>query len=130
MRQGRSSGRPLHFEENMQVKFIGNPRDASDNRGFIVWAGERFELNVARDLPEGKAFAKIPANGHFEVVDDDWDFDPKAAIEHEADETPVIDEKAELVAFAEEHGVKIDKRWSVAKITAAIEAAATKQESE
>jgi hypothetical protein len=55
----------------MRVKFIGNPIDPSDNRGFIVWAGERFDLNIARDLPEGPVFAKIPTNAHFQVVEDD-----------------------------------------------------------
>jgi len=112
----------------MKVKFIGNQIDPSDNRGFIIWAGERFDLNVPRDLPEGKAFAKIPTNGHFAVVADDWDHDPRdeKAIE------PAADEKADLIVFAELHGVKIDKRWSAAKITAAIEdaAAAAGEESE
>jgi hypothetical protein len=115
MRQGRSSGRPDYFEDKMKVKFTGNPLSPQDNRGFIMWAGERFDLNVPRDLPEGKAFAKIPQNGHFAVVGDD---DAPNA------EPSPADEKAELVAFAEKHGVKIDKRWSVAKITAAIEDAA------
>lgn len=99
----------------MKVKFIGNPADPSDNRGFIVWAGERFDLNVPRELPEGKIFEKLPSNSHFTVVDDDWDFDPNA-------EKPSSDEKAELIAFAEEHGVKIDKRWTAEKIAMAIEA--------
>jgi hypothetical protein len=106
----------------MKVKFTGNPLSPQDNRGFIMWAGERFDLNVPRDLPEGKAFAKIPQNGHFEVVagdkvDPEWDHNPTEV------QKPA-DEKADLIAFAEEHGVKIDKRWSVAKITAAIEDAA------
>jgi hypothetical protein len=53
MRQGRSSGRPDYFEDKMKVKFTGNPLSPQDNRGFIMWAGERFDLNVPRDLPEG-----------------------------------------------------------------------------
>ncbi len=54
----------------MQVQFIGNPADPSDNRGFIIWAGERFDLHVPRDLPDGKAFAKILTNSHFQVVEE------------------------------------------------------------
>lgn len=109
----------------MQVKFIGNPVDPSDNRGFIVWAGERFDLNIPRDLPDGKVFAKIPTNSHFVVVDPveppapvralvvdpDWDFDPGKAYDKEA-----------LIAIAAERGVKIDKRWSPAKMAEAIKA--------
>jgi hypothetical protein len=100
---------------NLNNRSEGLDTEWQDNRGFIMWAGERFDLNVPRDLPEGKAFAKIPQNGHFAVVGDD---DAPNA------EPSPADEKAELVAFAEKHGVKIDKRWSVAKITAAIEDAA------
>lgn len=111
----------------MKVKFIGNPHDPSDNRGFIEWHGVRFTLNEPMDLPQGKLFEKIPANSHFEVVQDDWDYNPAEADKTVA-ETPPADEKAELIAFAEQHGVKIDKRWSVAKITAAIEDAAAEAE--
>ena len=112
----------------MKVKFIGNLADPSDNRGFIVWAGERFDLNIPRDLPEGKAFAKIATNNHFAVVEDHWDFDPNDGAD-KTDDQPAPDDKAKLIAFADQHGVKIDKRWSAAKITAAIEDAATAAES-
>jgi hypothetical protein len=107
----------------MRVKFIGNPIDPNDNRGFIVWAGERFDLNIARDLPEGPVFAKIPTNAHFQVVEDDAPKAP-AAVESAASDLP---SKSELIAFAEENGVKIDKRWSPEKISAAIEAAANQE---
>lgn len=100
----------------MQVKFIGNPADPSDNRGFIVWAGERFELNVVRELPEGKAFAKIPTNSHFQVVEESWDHDPTVT----TTDTP---DRAALIAEAETLGVKIDKRWSAEKIAKAIQQA-------
>jgi len=111
----------------MQVKFIGNQINPSDNRGFIIWAGERFDLNVPRELPEGKAFAKIPHNGHFEVVEDD-----EAKPETEpAYEEPTVNgmTKAELIAFAGENGVKIDKRWNIQKIADAIDEAAKAAES-
>ncbi len=106
----------------MKVRFIGNPGDSDDNRGYIDWHGVRFTLGEAVDLPEGKLFEKIPGNSHFEVVPDDCDHDPRKGEDKSADE------KAELIAFAEQHGVKIDKRWSVAKITAAIEDAAAEAE--
>lgn len=111
----------------MKIKFIGNQLNPEDYKGYYIRAGERFDLNVPRDLPEGKAFEKLPRNGHFALVEDDWDFDPNA---DKTQDPPEPDEKAELIAFAEEHGVKIDKRWNVAKITAAIEAAAASKESE
>ena len=109
----------------MRIKFIGNPVNPEDNKGYYMRDGERFDLNVPRELPEGPRFAKLSKNSHFAVVeDDDWDHNPAE------DPKPEPDEKAELIAFAEEHGVKVDKRWNVAKITAAIEAAAAKKESE
>ena len=107
----------------MRVKFIGNPVNPSDNRGYVDWAGVRFPLNVAVELPEGKAYAKIPQNGHFQIVEDVPEEQAPAPVQPEI---TTVDEKAELIAFAEEHGVKIDKRWSIAKITAAIEDAAAK----
>lgn len=99
----------------MRVKFIGNQVNPSDNRGFVIWAGERFDLNVPRELPEGPAFAKIPHNGHFAVVED-----------YETEEEPTVNgmTKAELIAFAGENGVKIDKRWNSQKIADAIDEAA------
>lgn len=122
----------------MQVKFIGNPVDPSDNRGFIVWAGERFDLNIPRDLPDGKVFAKILTNSHFVVVepveppapvralvvDPAWDHDPRS------DSKPDAPSKDELIAKAGEIGVKIDKRWSAEKIAAAISAAQTNPQDE
>lgn len=107
----------------MKVKFIGNPLDASDNRGFIVWAGERFDLNVPRDLPEGMAFAKIPHNSHFAAVEQEA---PPPVDESPADEEPTVNgmTKPELIDFAEKNGVKIDKRWNIQKIADAIEVAA------
>lgn len=99
----------------MQVKFIGNTKNPSDNRGYVDWAGERFHLNVPRELPEGPAFAKILKNGHFAVVDE-------VPAEIKSPEPASADEKAELIAFAEQHGVKIDKRWTAEKIAMAIEA--------
>jgi hypothetical protein len=105
----------------MKVKFIGNQLNPEDNRGFFIRHGERFELNVPRELPEGPLFAKIPKNGHFQVVPEE----PEPA----ADEPTVSGmTKDELIAIAEEQGVKVDKRWNVEKIAAAIDGA--KQESE
>jgi len=110
----------------MKVKFIGNPLNPDDNRGFIIWAGERFDLNVPRELPEGSAFAKIPHNGHFEVVEE-----AKPEAEPSSEETMVNGmTKAELIAFAEKNSVNIDKRWSIQKIAAAIDVAAKALEGE
>jgi hypothetical protein len=93
----------------MKVKFIGNPRNPSDNRGFIIWAGERFDLNVPRDLPEGKAFAKLASNSHFQVVAGAEEPPEPAA---EAIDTSPLDgmDRDQLMTMIEELGISFDKR--------------------
>ena len=77
--------------------------------GCVFSPGAEIELagrfaDKARGNPFFEEVAELPL-----VVDPEWDFDPGKAYD-----------KAELIALAEARGIKIDKRWSVAKLAEAI----------
>lgn len=105
----------------MFVTFIGNPRNPNDNVGTVRFAGLEFPLNREIEVGDTPLTRKLRGNHHFRVRDG-------ATADPAPSEKPKpaanLDEKAELIAFAEEHGIKIDKRWSIKKITQAIDAAA------
>jgi hypothetical protein len=93
----------------MKIQYIGNVADESDNRGYVEIAGVRFDLNVPRDLPEGKAFAKLASNSHFQVVDGAAEASEPAA---EAIDTSPLDgmDRDQLMTMIEELGISFDKR--------------------
>lgn len=110
----------------MHITFIGNPRNPADTTGRVRLGGVDFPLNLEVEVSETPLFTKLRKNDHFAVRDGD----SKPALTSAEPPKPAAksDEKAELIAFAEQHGVKIDKRWSVEKITQAIDAAASQRE--
>jgi len=96
----------------MFITFLGNPRDGKDNRGSVTIGGVTFPLNRLVEVADSALFAKLRGNQHFQVDD----ASPEVS-------DPIVDPKADLIAFAEAHEIKIDRRWSVDKIKAVIEAA-------
>lgn len=73
--------------------------------GGYVWA----------EIPRDDAPVAPPADVEVEAVDEDDD-----SVDSDGDGTT---DKAELLAEAEKLGVTVDKRWGIARIAAAIEAA-------
>lgn len=53
----------------MEFKFIGNPNDASDNKGAVSFYGIIFPLNVPVKVEDPTAIKKLMGNNHFAVVD-------------------------------------------------------------
>lgn len=101
----------------MFVTFIGNPKDKTDSNGRVEYCGIEFPLNIAVEVEDRPPFSKLKGNRHFKVREG-------VEAEQVKETSPIDTTKADLIAFAEEHGIKIDKRWSVEKITKAIDDAA------
>lgn len=55
----------------MEFKFIGNPRDASDNKGEVTVYGIRFPLNIPVKVDNPAAIKKLMGNHHFAICGSD-----------------------------------------------------------
>lgn len=98
----------------LKFRYIG---EYPEGKTELVVFGCVFSPGAEIEVPSqfvGKAqgnrfFEEVAEPAHTGVVDPEWDFDPNKAYE-----------KDELIAIAEARGVKIDKRWSLERMTQAI----------
>lgn len=55
----------------MEFKFIGNPADATDNRGELWFRGIRFPLNIPVPVTDPVTIQKLMGNNHFAICGPD-----------------------------------------------------------
>lgn len=125
----------------MKFKFIGNPFTV-DNIGAVRMFGMEFPYNVAVNVTNEHVIKKLMGNNHFAMVDGGKTYHqiptqklilPESIEAKPAStETPTVEtgtaeakmDRAAMIAFAEQHGIKIDRRWNDETIIAKIDEAA------
>lgn len=106
----------------MNITFTGNPRDPKDRRESVTIGGITFPLHVCVTTEDTPPFSGLRGNDHFAVTDDNDAPDVTAPVADVKQAGDTIT-KTDLIALAEQRGVKIDGRWSAERIAKAIEAA-------
>ena len=112
----------------MRVRFIGDPRDNFSGPDVLEMFSMKFPRDQWVNVEEGPFAVKLRRHSHFEV-DDDMIASDGSAIEP-VKPTRLRDipdaRRDELVDEAESLGVKVDGRWSLARLEDEIAAAKTK----
>jgi len=113
----------------MRARFIGDPRDNFSGPDVLEMFNTKFPRDQWINVEEGPFAVKLRRHNHFEVDSDSVASDGSAIepVKPVRVRDAAIDTKREeLVDEAEALGVKVDGRWSLARLEAEIAAAKTK----